>query len=74
MTTASAIAKRHFSAAVQEAQTEGIAVDAMARGLLYLVMETYLETRKADDIRSELEFVSESLDDDREYAFMRPSG
>lgn len=74
MSSASEIAHRHFDAALAEALEQGTAADAVARALLYRVLATYQETRSVDDIRSELEFAAESLDDDREYAFMRPSG
>src|SRR5262245_53902046 len=42
---ASDIAQRHFSAAVDEAETSGLGYEPVCRSLLNLVISKYLETR-----------------------------
>ena len=66
------IAKRHFTAALTEAKAEGAETDALCRSLLGLIVATYLETRSAADVQSELRFVADNCDPDTDFAFMRP--
>ncbi len=70
--SAAEIAKRHFSAAVAEAETAGLGDDAICRALLGLVVAKYLESRKVADVQSELRFVADNCDPDTDFAFMRP--
>ncbi|MHC2379527.1 hypothetical protein [Bradyrhizobium liaoningense] len=49
---ASDVAQRHFSAAVNEAETAGLGHEAVCRALLGLVISKYLETRSVADIQA----------------------
>lgn len=70
--TASSIARKHFAAAMQEADAEGLGGESVARQILSLVVLKYLETRPVADVQSELTFVSDNCDPDTDYMFMRP--
>jgi hypothetical protein len=70
--SAAEIAKRHFAAALAEAETAGLGDDAVCRALLGLVVAKYLETRNVADVQSELRFVADNCDPDTDFAFMRP--
>ena len=52
--SASEIARRHFDAAVTEAEAAGLGHDSICRSLLGLVVSKYLTTRDVADVRSEL--------------------
>jgi hypothetical protein len=67
-----AIAKRHFDAALAEAEAAGQGRDALARRFLDLVVTEYLKTRSVADVRSELTFVAENCDPETDFMFMRP--
>jgi uncharacterized protein YsxB (DUF464 family) len=69
---ASDVAQRHFSAAVDEAETSGLGHEAVCRALLSLVISKYLETRSVADIQAELRFIAENCDPDTDFMFMRP--
>lgn len=69
---ASEIAKRHFQAAVREAESEGLGTDSVSRSLLGLVVSKYLESRSVADVQSELRFVADNCDPDTDFVFMRP--
>lgn len=70
--SATEIAKRHFSAAVAEAETGGLGHDSVCRALLGLVVSKYLESRSVSDVQSELRFVAENCDPATDFMFMRP--
>jgi hypothetical protein len=70
--SATEIAKRHFLAAVSEAETAGFGHDSVCRSLLGLVVAKYLESRDLSDVQSELVFVAENCDPERDFMFMRP--
>ena len=70
--TAAEIAGRHFSAAVAEAEKQGLGHDSVCRALLGLVAAKYLESRKVADVQSELRFVADNCDPETDFAFMRP--
>jgi hypothetical protein len=69
---ASDVAQRHFSAAIDEAETSGLGHEAVCRALLNLVISKYLETRSVADIQAELRFIAENCDPDTDFMFMRP--
>jgi hypothetical protein len=71
-TSATEIAKRHFSAAMAEAERSGAGDDAVSRALLSLVVAKYLESRQLADVQSELRFVADNCDPDTDFMFMRP--
>ena len=62
--SASEIARRHFDAAVTEAEAAGLGHDSICRSLLGLVVSKYLTTRDVADVRSELHFVADNCDPD----------
>lgn len=70
--SAEEIAKRHFAAALVEAESNKLGHDGVCRSLLGLVVTKYLETRSVADVRSELQFVAENCDPDTDFMFMRP--
>jgi len=66
------LARRHAQAAIEEGARHGHPADSVARALLGVVVEIYRSERGIADIRRELEFVAEHLDEDDEFEFMRP--
>lgn len=66
------IAKRHFTAAVAEAESGGHGADSVCRAMLSLVVAKYLEDRDVADVQAELRFVAENCDPDTDFMFMRP--
>lgn len=70
--SASSIARTHFDAAMQQATAEGQDQDAVARQLLWLVIQQYLKSRSLRDVRDELMTAAENADPDTDYTFMRP--
>ena len=70
--SAADIANLHFTAALTDAKAEGVDADVLCRSLLGLVVSTYLETRSAADVQSELRFLADNCDPDADFAFMRP--
>lgn len=70
--SAGEIARKHFSAAMAEAQAAGQDADALARSLLSQVIASMLERRSVADVRAELIAAADNVDPDTDYAFMRP--
>jgi hypothetical protein len=70
--SAAEIAKRHFSAAIAEAEAARLGHDSVCRALLGLVVSRYLESRSVADVQSELRFLADNCDPDTDFAFMRP--
>lgn len=70
--SATEIAKRHFLAALAQAETAGLDHDSLCRSLLGLVVSKYLENRSVSDVQSELRFIADNCDPDTDFAFMRP--
>jgi hypothetical protein len=70
--SASAIARAHFDAAMQQAAAESQDQDAVARQLLWLVIKQYLKSRSLADVREELLTAAENADPDTDYTFTRP--
>jgi hypothetical protein len=69
---ASEIARRHFAAALKEADAIGVDHDGLCRSLLGLIVSEYLTTRDVADVQSELRFVADNCDPDADFMFMRP--
>ncbi len=44
----------------------------LLRAMLAVLVERSSEVREADDLRQELLFLADNLDDQRDYSFMRP--
>jgi hypothetical protein len=70
--SAAEIARRHFDAAVSEAEAAGFGYDSMCRSLLGLIVSKYLTSRGVTDVQSELRFVADNCDPDTDFMFMRP--
>lgn len=58
--------------ALQQAAQAGYSEQEMARALMTEVIAVYKRERGAADIAHELQFLAENLDEDQDYAFMRP--
>ena len=71
MTTPYELVAKHVEALLQEAMTVAIPPETVASTLIGEAVRILKEHRKPDDIRSELLFVIENLED-RDYEFMRP--
>jgi hypothetical protein len=70
--SASAIARKHFSAAEAEAIAAGQDPDAVARQFLALAVASFRERRPLADVRRELLEAAEHCDPDEDFTFMRP--
>lgn len=70
--SATEIARRHFDAAIKEADAAGLGQDNICRSLLGLVVSKYLSSRGVTDVQSELHFVADNCDPDTDFMFMRP--
>lgn len=62
---------RHVEAALQDAAAHSIAPETVASNLLADAVRILKQHRKPDDVRSELTFLIDNLED-RDYEFMRP--
>lgn len=72
MTSPYSIARAHIEAAGQEARSAGIDEERLGKALLREILQQLRQHRSADDIRSEVAFELENLEDDQEFHFMRP--
>ena len=70
--SASEIARRHFDAAINDADSTGQDRDGLCRALLSLIVSDYLTRREVGDVQSELRFVADNCDPDTDFMFMRP--
>jgi len=66
------LARGLAATALEEGARHGHSADAVARALLGVVIDIYRRERGAGDIRRELEFVAEHLEEDDDFPFMRP--
>ena len=55
-----------------EATAEKMLLDVVGRHLIESAIGIWRQTRSSDDIASELQFMIDNMDDDKEYPFMRP--
>jgi hypothetical protein len=70
--TITAIARDHLTAALSAAKSQGLDQDALCRAMLALVVSKYLEYRTVRDVQSELQFLADNCDPERDFEFMRP--
>ncbi|KAA0695102.1 hypothetical protein DT594_09625 [Halopseudomonas laoshanensis] len=54
------------------AQAQGFNEQELAKALMNEVIAVYRRERSISDIAHELHFLAENLDEDADYAFMRP--
>ena len=66
------IARRHFEAALAEAEVSKTGADSLGRHMIDAVIAHFLKTRPVDDVRRELQFMVDTLDPETDYVFMRP--
>ena len=66
------IAQQVMAEAIEKAAAAGYDEQSLARALMSEVIAVYKKGRTQQDIASELSFLASNLDDDEEYAFMRP--
>ncbi|MFN3579350.1 MAG: hypothetical protein ACK4VV_02615 [Pseudomonas sp.] len=57
---------------IARAEAEGFTSQELAKALLTEVINVYRQQRTQADIAHELTFLAENLDEDADYAFMRP--
>jgi hypothetical protein len=62
---------RHVEAALAEAATKGVPAETVASSLITEAVRILKASRPLQDIRAELQFAIENLED-RDYEFMRP--
>ncbi|MBP7063767.1 hypothetical protein [Ferrovibrio sp.] len=65
------LVNKHVEAALAEAQAAGMAPETIASNLLAEAVRILKQHRPLDNVRSELQFAIENLED-RDYEFMRP--
>jgi hypothetical protein len=63
---------RHVAAALQEAATQSISSDVVARCLLSEAIRLFRAERPIEDIAAELAAAADNLDEDAPLAFIRP--
>ncbi|WP_150304580.1 hypothetical protein [Pseudomonas saliphila] len=66
------LAKTIMQDASEQARTAGYSDQGLARALMSELIAVYKRERSDQDIAHELNFLAENLDEDAEYAFMRP--
>lgn len=55
-----------------EAEAAGMDTQLVLRALLSAVVQSNAQVRSEEDLAHELHFLADNLDEEREYAFMRP--
>ncbi|HSC83765.1 MAG TPA: hypothetical protein VLC30_09105 [Pseudomonas sp.] len=65
-------ARQELASSLARAEEQGFDRTLSLRALLSAVVAQSRECRSAADLAQELQFLAENLDDERDYAFMRP--
>jgi hypothetical protein len=65
-------ARQQLEQSLQDAAEQGIEPLLALRALLGEVVQRNKGLRSAADLAAELQFLADNLDDERDYAFMRP--
>ncbi|MVW74911.1 hypothetical protein [Pseudomonas xionganensis] len=65
-------ARQQLEQSLQQAEEQGIEPLLALRVLLSEVVQRSKALRPAADLAAELQFLADNLDDERDYAFMRP--
>jgi hypothetical protein len=63
---------RHVAAALEEARSQSIASDVVARCLLSEAIRLFRQGRPIEDIAAELNAAADNLDENEPLAFIRP--
>lgn len=66
------LAEKIVKEGLEQAQQAGYGEQELARALMTEVLNVYKRERTLKDIGHELNFLAENLDEDTDYAFMRP--
>lgn len=66
------LAEKIINDGIEQAQQAGYGEQELARALMTEVLNVYKRGRTMTDIAHELNFLAENLDEDTDYAFMRP--
>jgi len=66
------LAEQIVSEGVEQARQAGHGEQELARALMTEVLNLYKRERTLADIAHELNFLADNLDEDSDYAFMRP--
>lgn len=66
------LAEKLVQEGIDQAQQAGYGEQELARALMTEVINVYRRERTLTDIAHELNFLAENLDEDTDYAFMRP--
>jgi hypothetical protein len=69
---AAAIARRHFHAALAEAAAAGCGTEIIGRHMIDAAIAHALKTRPVVDVQRELQFITDTVDPDTDFVFMRP--
>jgi len=70
--TPSEIARKHFDAALHEAEACACGSATVGRHMIDTVIAHFLKSREVDDVRKELQFMIDTMDPDTDFIFMRP--
>ena len=65
-------ARHALQQTLDEARQAGYEEAIALRALLGVLVESSSQVRDREDLRQELIFLAENLDDERDYSFMRP--
>ena len=66
------LAEKIISEGLEQAGQAGYEEQALARALMTEVLNIYKRERSLADIAHQLNFLADNLDEDTDYAFMRP--
>lgn len=66
------LAEKIINEGLEQASQAGYGEQELARALMNEVLNLYKRDRSLVDIAHELNFLAENLDEDTDYAFMRP--
>lgn len=65
-------AEQHLQNLLLEAEAAGMDTQLVLRALLSAVVQANAHVRSEEDLAHELHFLADNLDEERDYAFMRP--
>ena len=66
------IATHHVAAAIEEAKASNVGPDVVGRHMIDAVIALFLRTRPVEDVKRELQFITDTVDPDTDFIFMRP--
>jgi hypothetical protein len=69
---AAKIARLHFQAALSEAEAAGCGTETIGRHMIDAAIAYALKSRAVADVQRELQFITDTVDPDTDFIFMRP--